>query len=834
MAKATSIRLLQLLATGLLALSPAQAQPADSPSSFVADHCLECHDSLTSKADLNLEPLSHAFEPGSHFDAWLKVYQRVSTGEMPPPDKPQPPEQSKANFLTSLHTHLLEEDQKQVALHGRGTQRRFNRHEYEETLRDLLHLPYLEVKAFLPEDREAHGYNKIGSALDVSHVQIARYLAAADFALRSAYNPATQPPQTTTQRFYTWEEYSFFGAIDLAGPLNRRTFPLIQLDLQTDVMADTNRKMPHTQDPVRRDQEAMAVVVSTYEPTEIRFGSFRAPASGRYRLSFSGYSIHMAADFKSVSEAKRSEPVTIYAETPPRSLRKLGSFDLHPSPTKAEMDVWLLKGETIRPDAARLFRSRPPHHKNPLATPNGMPGVAFQWMEVQGPLITEWPPASHITLFGTDPLPENPAPQHARPLLEAFLNQAYLRPHSPEDLNRFLQVTQKALATGSTFPEALIATYTAVLTSPSFLYLEEQPGPLDDIALAARLSYFLWNSRPDTELLQLARQNLLHQPRILEAQTDRLLKDPRARSFINAFLDYWLDLRLISGTAPDEQLYPDYQLDDHLAESMTEETQLFFQELIQSNLPARNLVQSDFAMLNERLATHYNIPGVDGVTVRKYPLPVNSVRGGLLTQASVLKVTSNGTTTSPVKRGAWIMSRILGMPPPPPPASVPAVDPDIRGATTIRQQLALHRSQESCNACHQKIDPTGFALESFDVMGGYRERYRSVGQGDPVQGIGHNGNHYAFSLAQPVDCSGILWDNRAFTDVRDLKTLLLSDEEQIARNLLQQLTVYATGAPIRFSDQPALQQILADCRASHYGTRSLIQKLVQSQLFRYK
>ncbi|MFM1945053.1 MAG: hypothetical protein RI897_4035 [Verrucomicrobiota bacterium] len=430
--------------------------------------------------------------------------------------------------------------------------------------------------------------------------------------------------------------------------------------------------------------------------------------------------------------------------------------------------------------------------------------------------------------------PRPPAPQHARPLLEAFLNQAYLRPHSPEDLNRFLQVTQKALATGSTFPEALIATYTAVLASPSFLYLEEQPGPLDDIALAARLSYFLWNSRPDTELLQLARDNQLHNPEILEAQTDRLLNHPRARNFINAFLDYWLDLRLISGTAPDEQLYPDYQLDDHLAESMTEETQLFFRELIQSNLPTRNLVQSDFAMLNERLATHYNITGIDGVTVRKYPLPANSIRGGLLTQASVLKVTSNGTTTSPVKRGAWIMSRILGMPPPPPPASVPAVEPDIRGATTIRQQLALHRSQESCNACHQKIDPAGFALESFDVMGGYRERYRSVGQGDPVQGIGHNGNDYNFSLSQPVDCSGILWDNRTFTDVRDLKNLLLSDEEQIARNLLQQLTVYATGAPIRFSDQPALQQILADCRASHYGTRSLIQKLVQSQLFRYK
>lgn len=822
-----------ILATGLLALSP-NPLPATPLSTFAYDHCLECHDNLTSKAGLNLETLPPSLEPGPHFDTWLRVYQRVSAGEMPPPNQPQPPAVSKAEFLALLKSTLLQADQQEVALHGRGTQRRLNRHEYEETLRDLLHLPYLEVKAFLPEDRESHGFNKIGSALDVSHVQINRYLAAADFALRSAYNPAPQPPQTTTQRFYTWEEYAFFGAIDLAGPLNRRTFPLIGLNLQTDVMADTNRKMPHTQDPARRNQEAMAVVVSTYEPTEIRFSRFRAPASGRYRLKFSGYSIQMAADFKSVSEAHRSEPVTIYAETPPRSLRKLGSFDVHSSPTQAAMDVWLLEGETIRPDAARLFRSRPPHHKNPLATPDGMPGVAFQWMEVEGPIIDSWPPASHIALFGNQPLPENPTTEDARPLLVNFLNAAYLRPHTPEDLNLFLQVTTKALATGSSFPDAMIATYTAVLASPAFLYLEEQPGPLDDIALAARLSYFLWNSRPDNELLQLARDNQLHNPNILQTQTERLLNHPRSRIFINAFLDYWLDLRLISGSAPDEQLYPDYQLDDHLAESMAEETQLFFAELIRNNLPARNLVQSDFAMLNERLATHYNIPDVDGVQIRKLPLPSNSVRGGLLTQASVLKVTSNGTTTSPVKRGAWIMSRVLGLPPPPPPASVPAVDPDIRGATTIRQQLALHRSQESCNACHQKIDPAGFALESFDVMGGYRERYRSVGQGDPVKGIGHNGNNYDFSLGQPVDCSGQLWDGRPFANVSELKELLLTNEEQIARNLLQQLTVYATGAPIRFSDQLALQQILKDTQPSHYPTRTLILKLVQSPLFRYK
>ncbi|HSH16295.1 MAG TPA: DUF1588 domain-containing protein, partial [Verrucomicrobiae bacterium] len=234
------------------------------------------------------------------------------------------------------------------------------------------------------------------------------------------------------------------------------------------------------------------------------------------------------------------------------------------------------------------------------------------------------------------------------------------------------------------------------------------------------------------------------------------------------------------------------------------------------------------------LADHYGIPEVAGVQLRAVPLPEDSLRGGLLTQASVLKVTANGTSTSPVKRGAWIMSRVLGKTPPPPPANIPVVDPDIRGATTIREQLAAHRTQESCNACHRNIDPTGFALESFDVMGAWRDRYRSVGEGDSVKGIGHNGNNFHFSLGLPVDCGGELWDGRPFKDVRELKALLLTDERQIALNLVEQLTIYATGAPIRFSDRPVISKILADGAAEGYGVRTLVHELVQSDLFRNK
>jgi hypothetical protein len=287
-------------------------------------------------------------------------------------------------------------------------------------------------------------------------------------------------------------------------------------------------------------------------------------------------------------------------------------------------------------------------------------------------------------------------------------------------------------------------------------------------------------------------------------------------------------------TAPDANLYGDYYLDDLLTESAQAETQLFFAELLRKNLPARNLVASDFAMLNERLAAHYELPPVQGVALRRTSLPHDCVRGGLMTQAAVLKVTANGTTTSPVLRGAWVMERILGQKPPPPPPSVPAVEPDIRGAVTIRQQLDQHRTLETCAACHAKIDPAGFALENFDVMGGWRERYRSESGGELAQGIAKSGQKFAFHYALPVDASGELPDGRKFQDIREFKQLLLDNEEQLARNLAQQLLVYATGAPIRFSDRPAIGKILANSRAEGYGVRKLVHEIVQSDLFMNK
>jgi hypothetical protein len=261
---------------------------------------------------------------------------------------------------------------------------------------------------------------------------------------------------------------------------------------------------------------------------------------------------------------------------------------------------------------------------------------------------------------------------------------------------------------------------------------------------------------------------------------------------------------------------------------------LFFAEMIRRDLPARNIVSSDFAMLNEKLAEHYGLPPVEGVALHRVSLPKNSARGGLMTQASVLKITANGTTTSPVLRGAWIMERILGQKLPPPPASVQAIDPDIRGATTIRQQLEKHRSVESCASCHSKMDPPGFALESFDVMGGWRDHYRAQGDGTPDKGIGKNGQKFAFHSALPVDATGDLPDGRKFNDIKEFKAMLAKDETLLARNLAKQLSIYATGAGIGFSDRAAIDQIVARAGKHSYGARSIIHEIVQSELFLMK
>ncbi|MBC7367229.1 MAG: DUF1592 domain-containing protein [Undibacterium sp.] len=859
----------------LFALWPARAAILPEPVAGMIDNrCSSCHNDEDREGGLDLTVLR--YEPGDakNFETWVKVFDRVSAGEMPPKKKPRPAPAELTAFTQSLSASLTQSDHTRIATEGRASRRRLNRYEYENALRDLLEAPWLQIRDSLPEDGEAFRFNKIGERLDVSHVQMARYLGAADYALRQVMATQVTQPPAAVKRYYAREQGSYTRPMKYTVFNNapeRATFPVLGLTAQPDVRAEKAPMTVGAADPVSRELEGVGVVAGSYEPIEPKFNQFRAPVAGRYRLRLSGFTVWVGPgkqepvkapepgqpapapkplrwwipNLDEVSPGRRGEPITVYSELPPRQLRQLGSFDLTPEPAVHELDVWLLARETVRPDAGRLFRSRPGagRYQNPLAEPDGQPGVVFRWLEVEGPMQDQWPSAGHKLMFGdlslraprqkdgpVEVLSAESAGDAAR-LLKNFVQRAYRRPVTEAEATRFLPVITGALKTGSSFADAMIAGYTTVLCSPEFLSTEEKPGLLDDYALASRLAFFLWNSPPDAELRALAEHGELHRPTVLRAQTDRLLNDPKSQRFTHAFLDYWLDLRKIVTTAPDSTLYPDYYLDDLLEESALDETQTFFAELLRRDLPARDLAASDYVFVNERLATHYGLPPVEGIAMRRVQLPPDSPRGGLLTQAGVLEVTANGTTTSPVLRGAWIMERILGMPPPPPPPSVPAVDPDTRGATTIRQQLDKHRNEQACAACHTKIDPAGFALENFDVMGGWRDRYRAVGEGKPDVGIGKGGQKFAFHAALPVDASGETPDGRTFADIRDFKRLLLADEPQLARNLARQLTVYATGARISFADRPMIEQILQRARRSQYGVRTLLHEIVQSPLF---
>lgn len=856
-----------------LTLASAGALPSVNRQ-FVQKHCVECHDAEMSKGGLDLTGLAFDLANSTNFSKWVLVHDRVASGEMPPAKKPRPDEREVEAFNKSLGAQLVSAEKKRIAKEGRATRRRLNRYEYENALRDLLQAPWLQIRDALPEDGEADRFNKSGDALDVSHVQMARYMAAADYALRQVMAPYAEGPNTKVERYYARDQRSYTGPMKFSvfntAP-ERATFPVLGFAGQPDVRRGDAPLTVGSTNAELRELEGVGVVASAYEPIEPKFNQFRAPVPGRYKLRLNAYSVWVGPgptnkwfipDLDNISRGRRAEPVTITAETPPRLLRKLGDFDVSPEPAVKELDTWLLAGEMIRPDAGRLFRSRPgaARWQNPLAEKDGQPGVVFRWLEVEGPIYDQWPPAGHKLLFGDLPMVTRAVPRDedtstnrmgqrrfkpapgveiistnpladAPRLLRGFLAKSYRRPVSEADVNRFVPVVASALEKGNNFTDAMIAAYTAVLCSPEFVSLDERPGRLDDTALASRLAFFLWNSPPDEELRTLAAKKQLHKQDVLRAQTERLLNDQKSRRFVEAFLDYWLELRKITATAPDEKLYSDYYLDDLLTESALEEPRLFFAELLREDLPARHLVASDFAMLNERLAAHYGLPPVPGVALRRTALPPESVRGGLMTQAAVLKVTANGTTTSPVLRGAWILERILGEKAPPPPPNLPAVEPDIRGAVTLRQQLEKHRTVQSCNTCHAKIDPPGFALENFDVMGGWRERYRAEEGGELAQGIAKSGQKFAFHYALPVDATGELADGRKFGDIREFKKLLLTNEKQIARNLARQFTVYATGASVRFADREEIERILQRASSSHYGVRSLLHELVQSELF---
>jgi hypothetical protein len=507
--------------------------------------------------------------------------------------------------------------------------------------------------------------------------------------------------------------------------------------------------------------------------------------------------------------------------------RLVGGFDVTDKPTTIEFTATVDASESIRVfpfESVKQYGKVPPKEAGP--------GLVVHGVGVEGPLYDVWPPAATTRLLDGKNV-ANATQEDAKAILRKFAPRAFRRPVTDEELAPYFTLLKSRFDKGYTFEAALRVALKAVLCSPDFLYLAPPPGKLNDFDLAARLSYFLWSSTPDDELAELAARKELGKPDVLRQQVERMLKDPKARAFTENFTGQWLNLRHIKATTPDRHLYPDF--DDLLEWSMPRETHLFFDEILKGDRSVLEFVQSDWTIINGRLATHYGIPAVAGNDFRKVSLPANSHRGGVITHASVLKVTANGTSTSPVTRGAWVLSRILGTPPPPPPKDVPAIEPDTRGAVTLRQQLAKHKEIATCAGCHARIDPPGNALENYDVIGGWRENYRiSAKAGARAKVPIARGGWVWVHTGPKVDAADELPGGRSFTDIEGFKKLMLENPDQIARNLAEKLVIYGTGHKIEIADRAEIEKIVADVRDKQYGFRTLIHLIVQSDTFRDK
>ena len=823
----------------LALLSDSKSIAGEIPESLdrlIRRACFDCHDSDSAEGGLDLASLAFTLENKKLRDRWTLIYDRIHAGEMPP-DSDLLAKPDRQKLLMTLNNAIAKADRADVLANGRGPLRRLTREEYEQNLRDVLKLPLLDIRDMLPEDREAYRFNKTAAVLDMSRVQLAAYLDAADSALQQARALGTKPPPVT--------KYRAVGT-RLFTPRNTFGGP------QAMFFAMDNKAVGAKELDEFKDDDALELALfrSAHWPYFGYPRGFTAKLPGEYRVSFSARAVLQTDRFQ-IQSANEPVPMTFRARKPSGpdvsgDVRATGGImDIQPKPAIYQTTVRLLPTETFEYSLlglpvplARNVDGGPPTYRYPPFPEGGQPGVAIQWLEIEGPLPPEsWPPRSHEVLFddfGLEITSENPV-EDARRLLHRFVDLAAREPVPEESLLRFEQLIQRRLKQGQSFPDAMLAGYKAFLCSSHFLYLldpsDPASGELDQYAIASRLSHFLTNTRPDPELMELAAAGKLRNADTLHRETDRLILSPGFGRFVESFTDYWLDLRNIRRDEPDIRLHPEYRFDDYLIESTERETRTFFRAMIRDNLSARVLVDADFVYTNDRLARHYGLKPLSGSKMRKVVLPDDSPYGGLMTQAAIMKVTANGTSTSSVIRGAWIMERLIGQPPPPPPESVPAVEPDIRGAKTIRELLALHTKSESCARCHARFDPVGLALENFDVLGGWRTRYRGVEQGERVSGIDRAGHDFAYTLTEPVDASGQLLDGRSFRDIHTLKTLLASNPRQLARNLLRQFTLYATGTPVRFSDRMEIESMLDACESDGYRIRDLIHSLVQSRVF---
>jgi hypothetical protein len=737
---------------------------------FLQKHCLHCHGEKAPKAGLALHRFRDEASVLRGRRTWEDVLEKVRSGEMPPKGRPRPPAAEVDSFVGVVEGLFARADRQARPDPGRVTVRRLNRTEYNNTIRDLVGVDFQPAEDF-PSDDVGHGFDNIGDVLTVSPVLLERYLAAAEGILQRAIvvgGPPAPPRRPVAAQFL----------------------------------------LPH---PKEREPR-----FRTLKDRDELFTVYRLSAAGQYRLRLRGWG-QQAGD------------------EPPKAALLLDGREVHSAAVTA------VQGKPGEYESA-VLNLTPGEHRavirlvNPFSDSKSSDKekasrtLSVQRLELEGPLDTY--PASHKRLMACTP--RRPRREQTREILARFAGRAYRRQAADAEVERLVQIADAAQARGDKWEAGIQLAMQAVLVSPKFLFRLElddrpdspEPHPLDEYQLACRLSYFLWSSMPDDELFALAGKNALAAN--LEAQVRRMLRDDRARALVDNFALQWLQLRRLKVAAPDPRMFPGFN--EKLRAAMLEETRLFVGAVFREDRSVLDLIDADFTFLNEPLAHLYGIADTNGNPAGHKPVrpggePISGEqfrrvsladgqRGGLLTQASVLTVTSNPTRTSPVKRGRWVLEQILGTPPPPPPPDVPELPDNAKAALSgsLRQRMEQHRAKASCANCHTRMDALGFAFENFDAIGAFRTR-----DGD-----------------FPIDPSGALPGGRSFRGPADLKAILKEKKDLFGRCLAEKLLTYALGRGLEYYDRPAVDRIVAALGRDGYKFSTLVLEITRSDPFRLR
>jgi mono/diheme cytochrome c family protein len=771
-----------LAAAGFVFTLEARQSPADPASapathvSVVDEYCVSCHDEDKKKADLALDTVA-ADDVARHPDVWEKVVRKLRARQMPPVGKERPDEATYDAVIASLETSL---DRAAAANPNPGRTaaiRRLTRTEYQNAIRDLLALD-IDAASLLPADESSYGFDNV-TVGDLSPTLLDRYVSAAEKISRMAVGRPGRSPGGDTIRVQpdlTQEDHLEGLPIGTrGGALLHYTFPL---DGDYDI-----------QIRLTRDRDEHVEGLSEIHDVELLLDRAR---------------------------------VQVFTVKPPQGESGHATADQHLKvrvPVRAgphALGVAFLKKPSLLPEGVRQpYQARFNSYRHPRIQP------AIYSVSIVGPYGTESPgdTPSRRRIFASRPASPGQDERSAKQILATLMRRAYRRPATDADLHGPLALYRKARAAGD-FEAGIEMALSAVLVSPHFLFRLEldRPGTpantsyrISDLELASRLSFFLWSSIPDDELLNVAASGTLDDPAVLERQVRRMLADSRSEALVSNFASQWLHLRNLASITPDMRLFPDF--DDNLRQAFRRETELFFDSILREDRSVLDLLSADYTFVNERLAKHYGLTHVYGNRFRRVTLGKDSARGGLLRHGSILTVTSYATRTSPVLRGKWVLDNLLGVPPPPPLPDVPALkDNTVDGNLSVRKRLAEHRSNPTCAGCHNLMDPLGLSLEKFDAVG--RRRTSEGGT--------------------PIDAAGGLPDGSSFADVQGLEAALLRRPELFVGTLAEKLLTYSLGRGLEYYDAPAIRRIVRDARAKDFHISSIILGVVKSQPFQMR